>query len=54
MPVYVYACECGHKEDVMHSINAVVAIVCPDCTKDMARKPGLSLVTFKGGGWGKD
>ncbi len=54
MPVYTYKCSCGHTEDVLHSINAVVAIVCPECTKDMERKPSLGGVAFTGGGWGRD
>ena len=54
MPVYVYGCECGHREDVLHAIDAEVRVVCDGCMKEMVRKPSLSLVTFKGGGWGKD
>lgn len=51
MPVYLYRCECGHQEDVLHGINAEVRVVCDDCMKEMERKPSLGGVAFNGAGW---
>lgn len=51
MPVYLYRCACGHQEDVLHSITASVAIMCPVCIEEMARVPSVGGVAFKGDGW---
>lgn len=54
MPTYLYQCNCGHSEEVFHEMSAIVVIVCPTCLTDMARKPQVATVQFKGKGWGKD
>lgn len=54
MPTYLYACTCGHTLEAYHEMSAHVAIICPTCLTEMARKPQTTTVTFKGTGWGRD
>lgn len=51
MPTYVYQCQCGFKHDVLHSMSAKVAIVCPSCDLEMSRKPSFGTATFNGDGF---
>ena len=53
MPGYTYRClECGFDKDVIHSMTAEVRIVCPDCVKEMVRKPQFALVKIVPTGFG--
>lgn len=52
MPTYVYSCECGKKTEVFHSMTAEVQVACPDCLKEMSRKPQVSLVKIVPTGFG--
>jgi hypothetical protein len=51
MPSYMYACLCGHSEEIFHTMTSHVAIVCPTCLTDMKRKPQPTTVTFNGSGF---
>jgi putative FmdB family regulatory protein len=51
MPTYVYQCECGYSQDVLHAMSAKVAIVCPICGTDMTKRPSFGTATFNGAGF---
>lgn len=55
MPNYIYKCSpCEHEQEVSHPMAASPEFLCPSCTKPMVKGFNAPLVTFKGGGWGKD
>ena len=56
MPAYEYRCtECDATATVSVRITETPNVpVCANCTITMVRLYGLSGVTFKGTGWGKD
>lgn len=52
MPIYEYACSCGHKFEEIHSFSHPTTIKCPKCGKKKAQRL-ISLAAFhlKGSGW---
>lgn len=56
MPVYLYECKtCEQKASVSRGITEQeIPPVCIECAKPMVKQFGLTGVTFKGTGWGKD
>ena len=56
MPTYLYECkDCEQKVSVSRAItDQEIPPVCIECAKPMLKQYGLTAVTFKGTGWGKD
>lgn len=56
MPTYLYECKtCEQRVSVNRGINdPEIPPVCIQCAKTMLKQYGLSGLTFKGTGWGKD
>ncbi len=56
MPTYLYECkDCEQRVSVSRAItDQEIPPVCIECAKPMLKQFGLTGVTFKGSGWGKD
>jgi putative FmdB family regulatory protein len=54
MPDYIYRCDCKAFITVKHSVKEDPEVPCPDCGKQMKRRPQAIATEFKGTGWGKD
>lgn len=51
MTLYVYACECGNREDKNHSITESPNYSCQKCGGPMRRIPQAPRVSFSGSGF---
>lgn len=56
MPTYLYECkDCQQRVSVTRNItDPEQPPVCIECAKTMLKQYGLTGVSFKGNGWGKD
>jgi putative FmdB family regulatory protein len=56
MPTYLYECkDCEQRVSVSRAMtDQEVPPICIECAKPMLKQFGLTGVTFKGSGWGKD
>jgi putative FmdB family regulatory protein len=56
MPTYLYECKtCEQRVSINRAITEQeIPPVCIECAKPMLKQYGLTGVTFKGTGWGKD
>jgi putative FmdB family regulatory protein len=56
MPTYLYLCRtCDNRVSVSRAItDQEVPPICIECAIPMLKQYGLTGVTFKGTGWGKD
>lgn len=56
MPTYLYECrDCEQRVSVSRAItDPEIPPICIECAKPMLKQYGLTGITFKGTGWGKD
>lgn len=46
MPVYVYRCEAGHECDFVHSMLDAPRVFCPECGRQMWKRPIAATVKW--------
>ena len=55
MPILEYKCTGGHSVSEYRSFDDNERMTkCPECGEPVIRQFGLTGITFKGSGWGKD